>query len=367
MKRFLFLITVLCLAQTLQAQEWFVKKDLQSEWQVYVGNSYQPFDSEARKINNTIYLKLDLRVYRGDWLEIRGVDAFSLFQQGKLVADNKKELMISVDSLFKFTNEPAWFAIHAEEPISTRTLTTRIVTPVDQKLNEYVGPLPRVKQFSRNFILVAGLVLIVFFVLILRLNPKVTFYYFSAPRLLALRESDDGQSLRVTSSANILFYLFASLLISLGLMAMALETGSSFKLLQFLQEQSFVALLLRWLYTSFFILLALFIKAIVIGFVATLFGIRDQAGFHFLAFIRFMLLIGFFLVLFTVGNFLIRGGSDGWTSFFYGSLLWFLLGWSILIFLKLLRRVNFSVFHLFSYLCATELIPFLVTIKVLYE
>lgn len=364
--RLLFLIAIFCFTQNLLAQEWFVKRDLQPEWRVYAGNSYQSYDSVTHPVN-TIYLKLDPKVYRGDRLEIRSVDPFSLFQQGKLVADKKEELVISVDSLLRLTKEPVWFAIHAEEPILVRTLTTKIITYVDQKLNEYTGPLPRVKQFSRNFILVAGLVLTVFFVLILRLNPKVTFYYFSIPRLLALRESDEGQSLRVTSSANILFYLFASLLIGFGLMAMALETSSSFKLVQFLQEESFVALLLRWLYTSFFVLVVLVVKAGIIGFVAMLFGIRDQAGFHFLAFLRFALMIGFLLTFFIAGSFLIRGGSDGWTAFFYGSLQWFLLGWSILIFLKLLRRVNFSGFHLFSYLCATELIPFLVTIKVLYE
>jgi hypothetical protein len=46
---------------------------------------------------------------------------------------------------------------------------------------------------------------------------------------------------------------------------------------------------------------------------------------------------------------------------------WILIGWMFLIILKLSKRMNHSKFHLFSYICATELIPLLITIKVLYN
>ncbi|MBX2964780.1 MAG: DUF4271 domain-containing protein [Cyclobacteriaceae bacterium] len=348
------------------AQEKFVKRDLQPAWQVFENNQYQPYDASKHKHIQTIYLQLDPRLYRGDWLEISSVETFALFQQGKLLADQKKEMSISIDSLFGADESPGWFAVHCEEPVSEKELSTRIITNVDIEIPEAAGPLPRAKQAARNFIVAAGMVLLVFFVLILRLNPKLTIYYFSVSKLFALRESDEGQ-FRVAGSANVLLYVFASLLISFGLMTVALESSSPFKLLRWLQEQTVGGLLLHWLYTAFFVLAALVGKALVTGFFAVLFGIRDQAGFHFLTFIRFILLVGFILAFFVAGHYLVRGASESWAFFFYGSLSWLLIGWSILIFLKLLRRVNFPVFHLFFYLCATELIPFLVIVKVLYE
>jgi len=44
-----------------------------------------------------------------------------------------------------------------------------------------------------------------------------------------------------------------------------------------------------------------------------------------------------------------------------------LIAWPIIIFLKFYRRVNTSLFHIFSYLCATELIPLLITLNVLLD
>jgi hypothetical protein len=45
---------------------------------------------------------------------------------------------------------------------------------------------------------------------------------------------------------------------------------------------------------------------------------------------------------------------------------WILVTWVILFFLKLTNRMHYGPFHLFSYICATEIIPVVLLIKVLY-
>lgn len=366
MNRFFLLLIALGMTIGLQAQHEFVKKNLQPEWQVFDNNAYRPFTVGDEGVH-TIYIRFEPDHFKGDTLHITSINPFSLFIQGKLWVDQATFVNLTVDSLNKINSGPLWLAVHVDQGISARNLTTQLQTSLGAAVAANIAPLARAKTHVKNFIVVAGVVLLAFFVLILRLNPRLTFYYFSVSRLFALRESDEGQFTRVASSANILFYLFASMLIAYGLMVTAHQMEHPYALMRLLKEENFGMMVLRWLYTTAFVLTALFIKALVVRFFAVLFDIRDQSGFHFLAFVRVTLLIGFLVVVFVAGGYLIRGASAGWTAVFYAALLWFLLGWSILIFLKLLRRVNFSVFHLFSYLCATELIPFLVTIKVLYE
>ncbi|WKZ59737.1 MAG: DUF4271 domain-containing protein [Cyclobacteriaceae bacterium] len=366
MSRFFLLLIVVGITTGLEAQHRFVKKNLQSEWQVFDDNAYRPFTAGDEGVH-TIYIRFEPDHFKGDTLNIASINTFSLFIQGKLWIDKATSLNLAVDSLNKTNPGPIWLAVHADQGISSQNLTTHVQTSLGAEAATNIAPLVRAKTHVKNFIVVAGVVLLAFFVLILRLNPRLTFYYFSVSRLFAMRESDEGQFTRVASSANILFYLFASMLIAYGLMVTAHQMEDPYTLLRLLKEENFGMMMLRWLYTTTFVLTALFVKALVIRFFAVLFDIRDQSGFHFIAFVRVTLLIGFLVVIFVAGGYLIRGASASWTAVFYAALLWFLIGWSILIFLKLLRRVNFSVFHLFSYLCATEVIPFLVTIKVLYE
>jgi hypothetical protein len=100
--------------------------------------------------------------------------------------------------------------------------------------------------------------------------------------------------------------------------------------------------------------------------IALLFGTREVAGFHFLNFIRLSLVSVGLLTLVLVFYFLLHGQRVGVYNFLYMTLGWILTGWIVLFFLKLVNRVRHSVFHLFSYICATEIIPVLVIIKILY-
>jgi hypothetical protein len=55
-------------------------------------------------------------------------------------------------------------------------------------------------------------------------------------------------------------------------------------------------------------------------------------------------------------------------NLFYSLLLvggFFIIIGTLLLFLKLLARTSFPIFHLFSYLCATEIIPLMIIGRVL--
>src|SRR5258705_5729385 len=84
--------------------------------------------------------------------------------------------------------------------------------------DEWYNPTRPALAFS-NFILATSLILCIFFTALFRTNPQLTLDYLNLARLFYLRDREENQiTLRITSSVNLLFYLFCSLLASLALM-----------------------------------------------------------------------------------------------------------------------------------------------------
>jgi hypothetical protein len=131
--------------------------------------------------------------------------------------------------------------------------------------------------------------------------------------------------------------------------------------------ETFGGIVWQWFKLSGVVLIILFGKIIVVFGLSYLFGIREVQGIHFFNWIR--MLVVFFGVLSAVlfVYFLWHGHAVQTHMFFLKLLGWISAAWMILIFFKLSGRANASLFHLFSYICATELIPFLLIIKVLYN
>jgi len=206
---------------------------------------------------------------------------------------------------------------------------------------------------------------LIFLVGVVRLNPKLSSDYFSINKIFSLRESEDDQFYYRITSTNILFYLFTSMLFSLffSIIGYFLELGGE---LNVQGARGYWEYLLLWGKVSLMVLGLLLIKIIVTFVIALLFGSREVAGFHFLNFIRLSLVSVGLLTLVLVFYFLLHGQRLGVYNFLYMTFGWILMGWIILFFLKLVNRIRHSVFHLFSYICATEIIPVLVIIKVLY-
>jgi hypothetical protein len=74
-----------------------------------------------------------------------------------------------------------------------------------------------------------------------------------------------------------------------------------------------------------------------------------------------MIITGFFTAAYFIGHFQNPG--------FFNYLLWggcaILVLSSIFLYFKLLSRTGSSLFHLFSYLCGSEIIPLMILIRVL--
>ena len=357
----LFLVLI---GGTTEGQERFIaKKNIQPEWLVYSHNKYAAFSQSSEPVN-TIYFLLKPNNFRGDYLVMTSTSRFSILLNGRLLLDKRKRSVLSIDSLKKISSEPSFFfTVHQEWAIEQANLITAIHSKVVTAHLSETEHRKRETSF-RDFVVTAALTLFIFLVGVIRLNPRLSSDYFSVTKLFSLRETDSDQFYYRLTSGNILFYVLISLVFAFYLMVI----GQFVKMdITELKTGGYVASVLTWLKVSLIIFVFLFIKMFVVYIVASLFGVRDIAGFHFFNFTRLLLVFVGVLTLILATYHLLHGQQKSFYNFLLGALSWILGGWVILLFLKLTNRVPYAVFHLFSYICATEIIPFLFIVKVLNE
>lgn len=353
-----FLVSTHC-----AAAQVVIKKDLQPEWLMSDGAAYRKFEEADRA--KAVYIKLPVKQFSTDYFIIKSSGTVSVLLNNTLILDQVHDVKLSVDSLAaRYPVAEFFIALYSDQVITKNNLVTcvaaNVLYPTDTP-EEFYG---KTRTTFRDYVITAVLTLIIFLVTIIRLNPGLSSDYFSIRKIFSRRESEDDHYYYRVTSSTILFYVFTSLLLSLYVTVIIRYTGARLGLDRLLQA-SYWALIFTWIKVSTYVFLFLFVKIIVIYLVSLLFGIREIAGYHFFNFVRILLVaIGLFTLVLLV-YFILHGQGQGFYNFLYTAISWILGIWIVLGFFKLASRVRHSAFHLFSYICATELIPFFIIIEVL--
>jgi hypothetical protein len=342
---------------------------LQKRWVVYDGNSYRAFTADDDGNATTIYFGLN-EYKPGDTLRVRSNHAFAVFINGKATSLQKAgKIEWSVDSLtHAFHTMNLFVGIH-QKKIHRADLSTQIVNA--SRTRNSSGPdeslLLKPSTYFMDFVLVGSLIIIGMLVFVIRLNGKLAADYFSVTGIFSLRESEDSQLHgRITSSSNILFYSYCSLIISFYLMIIFHFVPAYFRSAWGFQATSFPMALVQWLKLSGFLLVIFFVKIILIYLFSRLFALHETFGIHVFNWIRLMLIFfGTFLIILIIYH-ITRGQDKEIYSIFMWAIAWIFGIWIIVVFPKVMRRTNYSLFHIFSYICATEIIPLLISIKIIY-
>lgn len=362
--RFIFVAVFLLFKVAAVGQgQFLVKQDLQSRWQIAVEDQYKAFDGEENP--TTIYFNINLAVYGKDYLVLKATQPFSVLVNNTLLIEQVQDLSLSIDSLtVHYPSTDFFIAIHSTKPITPINLSTHIKSAVLISATRPEESYIKADTRFRDFAITAMLVLIVFLVSVIRLNPGLSSDFFSARKIFSFRENEDDHHYYRVTSGTILFYVLTSILISLYIIVVAKFTTVNFVTAS-LEGASYWMIMFTWLKLSLYTLFFLFIKITVIYLVSTLFGIRAIAGYHFFNFVRMLLVASGILTAVLVIYYIPHGQRLGFYNFLYTLIPWILGAWILLGFFKLAARVHHSAFHLFSYICITELIPFLLILKVL--
>lgn len=355
------LLFILSWVAEAQSYEGAVIKDLRDDWKTFSNNQYKDYSKSEYEL--AIYFLVDANRHKNALLRIESQKEFSIFIGGRLIIANKKGIIIcDLDSLSARYSNPLDFSIiRSTVDISTKIITKEGVSIKDDNLVE------RKEQYFLNFSIIASLILLTFFVTLLRMNPKLTYDYLNFTKLFSVQEREENiMTIRITSSVNLLFYTFAGLLAAFLLMVIFHYAYAELSLDNLFHVNSVNEGFTQWLKLTVLILLTLLGKLILIGVLSYLFKATEIMAIQFFNFIRLFFFTFGVISLLVVFFFMARVHNPAW---YYG-LCYVVVGififWEIIIFLKLLSRVSFHIFHLFFYLCASELIPLVILIKVVF-
>lgn len=343
-----------------------VIKDFKSEWKIFSNDRYQAFDTKNGQVTS-IHFLIKTNEYRDNaLLRISSPETVTLFVNGQLVKRSKSTIELALDSLSTALRSNVLQIMVYQKEIHENGLQTVVEAMGTESLST---PVFEQSQFSafRDFAIVGMLVLMVMLSVIIQLNPKLTADYFSVTKIFSMREGEDSQAYsRITSSINILFYAYSSLMLGYYLMIIFHFLSPQYSIALSFESTTFWDAILRWLELSLLVLGLFFLKIVLVYGLSFIFGMREIGGIHFFNWVRLLLGVFGVLTIILFLYFITHGYRESFYVFFLGMMSWVLAGWTVLIILKLSRQMDHSFFHLFSYICATELIPFLITIKVLY-
>jgi hypothetical protein len=346
------------------AQEYVVTKDLQREWTVFQNDVYEPFQKVGSA--RSIYFNIEVAKFSNDYLFVESFAPYTIFINGKLAESSEGPLRLKIDSLNSIFQGNVWQVSVFQRKIKAGTLKTMIESKIAKSSSE-IELLSRSISSFRDFAIIGVMILMIVLIVIIQLNPKLASDYFSVSKIFSVREGEETQTYsRITSSINILFYVYSSLMLGYYLMIIFHFLPSQYRAAMFFQSSTFWEAVIHWLELSLIVLGLFFVKIVLIYGLSFVFGMGQIGGFHFFNWVR--LLLGVFGVLSIVVflYFITHGQRESFYYFFLSAMAWVLACWIVLIVLKLWRQMDRSLFHLFSYICATELIPFLITLKVLY-
>ena len=340
-----------------------VVKDLRPDWLKYTADEYQLVGALSPADLSTIYFQLNTPSFKGQHLRVSGMEDWDLFVNGKLIFSGRERLL-SIDSLSTVYSRNLFFGVHADQGIGN--LITEIVST-----NSQVGPsrglAPRPPTFFRDYAIITISSLLLFLLLLFRTNPQLTLDYFSFAKIFSVQERNEKLlASRITSSVNLLFYLFCALLTGFLLSAVFYFAGAYFLVSRFINITSLGVAFGIWLKLSLFILVLLASKLIIVLLFSSLFNFRETVSFQFFNFLRFVLFTAVVMAGLSLVYFVFKGGR----AVFYEQLIVLALvlmsAGSVMVLIKLLARSPFSFFHLFSYLCASEIIPLVIIIKIFF-
>lgn len=333
-------------------------------WFAFEDGKYVAWN-EASEAPNTVYLMLSKEI-RNHRLKIESTKPFFVFVNGKVAGEFKGAVAFNTDSLWNaYPVKKLILAVH-QRSLNERDLSTQLIGTNPTFSDE--EDLAKRPTYFKDFVVVTGLLLVIYFVVIARTNPKLTGDYLSVTKMLSLRESDDVQAnARLMNSANLQFYLCSSMLLALTLSMIFQHLPDRFAIPGKFESTSFWSSAGQWFMLTLVIVGLFFAKSILIFLSTRLFGLEGFARIHLFNWMRLMLLFCGALSVIIFVYFIWRNNNPEVFLFFLNAITVALALWVVLVFLKLNGRSEHSMFHLFSYICATEIIPLLIISRVLYK
>jgi hypothetical protein len=225
----------------------------------------------------------------------------------------------------------------------------------------------QVVQPVKDFIAVSLLIILILLGIYRRSYPYLLGVLLQPLSVIKAEDFSESGGLQKVFSFDVIYFLFllATIIAHSLVMGIVIFRPDWIELWGGLSSLSLLSL---WIVASFLLLSVTILKFSAIKLIVYLFELGKSEFAHFFYLLR-LISFGFALVLLATTFFVINDISELEIVF---TLLIKAVFWTYLIgvfglFLIMMNRLNFKKYHLFTYLCLTEIIPFLVLTKWVLE
>lgn len=321
--------------------------------------------------NNQIELKLDLNAFPQSELQI------TLPSESTVFIDQKLWQLTTVDTVIfrkvqdlkaEFGKETVNFTVVSPNLNSINASVKKVVgrEQINEK-GQYSERIPLVDRFvpqSVKDFYVTGLFVILFFLALYKLAYPFLLAFMVQPlAIISAEDFSDSGNLQKFFSFDIIFYLL--------IVGMMISEAAVLSLVIFKKDWletwiglDYASLVMIWLLGAFAVLFLIILKFIVIRVISYLFDLGKAEFSHFFYLLR-LIVFGCSLVILVGAYFVINNysGLELALSILIQGLFWGYIFGVLGLFLIMMNRLSFKKYHLFTYLCIAELIPFLILSK----
>lgn len=361
MKHFCFILCW-CSLHAIQAQHAdgaATYIDLKPRWS-FGSSDANRFDPRSDRPPESIFFHIDPALFAHGRLAIAGAPVEAVWINGWLASGyrgwsgaldslgNTEEAVVCISVLFK--------------PGQQDQVQTYVIQPTGPEVEP-----PRRNSALRDFVFTAVSLLAILWSVLSLVQSRLAVDYLAFHKAFALRESEDRlQRSRMGGGGNLPFYLFTALVVSFLLLLAFHHSGESFAISGGFRVSGVGQGLLSWatLFTGVVIFIAG--KLALVSLLGILFDVWEFSVVQLFSFVQVLLGVAVVGLLAMVLYFAAHGANP---EIYRNCILagWVVLAvWMAALFIRLLRQRLGRPFYLFSYLCATEIIPLLITLGVVY-
>ncbi len=225
----------------------------------------------------------------------------------------------------------------------------------------------QIVQPVKDFIAVSLLIILTLIAIYRRSYPYLLGVLLQPLSVIKAEDFSESGGLQKVFSFDIIYFLFLLATIIAHSLVMGIVIFRP-DWIEFLGGLTSLSLLNLWIIASFLILAVTILKFSAIKLIVYLFELGKSEFAHFFYLLR-LISFGFGLVLLATTFFVINDISELKIVFtqLIKAVFWAYLIGVFGLFLIMMNRLNFKKYHLFTYLCLTEIIPFLVLTKWVLE
>ncbi|MBW3546010.1 MAG: DUF4271 domain-containing protein [Bacteroidetes bacterium] len=376
----LVILSLPAMGQLLQVQgrQYAQIHDLKADLLVYDDDyeTYLPHVRGTAFTSNAANFWLQLDQYQSYLLLVGAAEGSSLLINQNVVAHYRQpgSHVYAMDSLRNLYGDSCLVTLYrqplslAEAQLAVVGQQTLLVT--ESHIGEsYLKVEGRASRGFDNFFVLVLVLLLAGLALLRNLFPRVFQSYYSLGEVLTTRSSFNSTfPYKLGGPGQLLFIVLYSGLFGFILLVLLDASGYWPEQSWLGLEPRFGAYLWGWLRLTGLVLLLQLLKYFMLQVTAGMFNFQEFASIHYFDFLRvsqmfFTVLLAVVAIVFLSLPIQIPVGAEALLKI----LLVFALLRTGLIFFKLMQLAKFRKTYLFSYLCATEILPLLVGLKLLID